>query len=120
MVEFDFQPWKKIIVHEVVKFPLDHFISGHSYGVQSGGVGRPITWADGIVFDIAHFRDTDDIIKEKLSGTIHWSALGYGVLETYQTEFKVSGNIRIPIINQSDNKVFKEMVAWIKKNFEKT
>ena len=120
MVEFEFQPWKKIIVHEVVKFPLQHFISGHSLGVQEGGIGRPLIWVDGIIFEKVGLRDTDDIIREKIEGKLHWNFLHYAILEKYQSEFKVTpGNIRIPVINVSDNETFREMTTWIKSNFEK-
>ena len=118
MVEFEYQPWKKIIVHDVVKFPIEFFISSHSLGIQPGGIGRPLNWTDGIVFERGVFRDTDEIIKEKLEGKIHYASIGYAILEKHQPEFKVAGNIRIPIIDVSNNKIFKEMVAWIKKTFE--
>ena len=119
MVEFEYQPWKKIIVHDVVKFPIEHFISSHSLGVQPGGIGRPLTWVDGIVFERGLFRDTDEIIKEKLEGNLHYSVVSYALLEKYKPEIRVKeGNIRIPIIDLSDNKAFKEMVAWIKRTFE--
>jgi hypothetical protein len=119
VVEFEFQPWKKIIVHEVVKFPLQHFISSHSLGVQEGGIGRPLLWVNGIVFEHRSIRDTDDIIREKLEGKLHWSNLHYGILEKYQPEIKVTpGNIRIPVINIGDNKTFREMATWILNTFE--
>ena len=118
MVEFEYQPWKKIIIHEVLKFPLEHFISASSMGVQAGGVGRPLRWVDGVIFQIGNFRDTDDIIKEKLNGIVHYSAVSYAILEKFQSEFKVSGNIRIPVIDLSGNKTFREMAIWLKKNFE--
>jgi len=118
MVEFEYQPWKKIIVHEVVKFPIEFFISQHSLGVESGSIGAPLSWADGIVFEIVAVRETDDVIKEKLEGKIHYSSIAYGLLKKHQPQFKVEGNIRIPIIDVSNNKIFKEMVAWIKKTFE--
>jgi len=118
MVEFEYQPWKKVIVHAVVKFPLEHFLSAHSLGIEQGQVGIPLLWADGIVFDKNVFRDTDDIIKEKLEGRVHWSSLNYVVMHKYQPEFKVEGNIRIPVMNVSDNPVFKKMAEWIKNNFE--
>lgn len=119
MVEFEYQPWKKIVVHEVTKFPVQFFVSDHTLGVEPGGVGRPIAWADSIIFRVSHFRDTDDVIREKLDGVLHWSALQYAVLEPYQDEFKVSpGNIRIPIMNVSDNEIFRDMALWVKANFE--
>ena len=120
MVVFEFQPWKKIVVHEVVKFPLQHFISSHSLGVQEGGIGRPLVWVNGVVFEKGGLRDTDDIIREKLEGKLHWNFLHYAILEKHQPEFKVTpGNIRIPVINVSDNETLREMATWIKNNFEK-
>jgi len=102
-----------------MKLTLEHFLSTHSLGVKAGGIGRPLLWADGVIFDKGGFRDTDDIIKEKLEGKVHWTALNYTVLEKYQPEFKVAGNIRIPVINVSDNRIFREMSAWMKENFKK-
>ena len=117
-IEFEYQPWKKIIIHEVIKFPLKHFLSSSSLGVQAGGVGRPLLWVNGLILQISHFGDTDDIIKEKLNGTLHYSSISYTTQEEFQPEFKVDGNIRIPIINVSDNRIFAELACWIKKKFE--
>lgn len=75
-------------------------------------------WVNGLILEIAHFRDTDDIIKEKLKGIIHYSAISYAPQETFQPEFKVSGNIRIPVINVSDNRILTELATWLKANFE--
>jgi len=118
MVEFEYQPWKKIIFHEVVKYPIEFFLSQHSLGVPSGGVGRPLQWADGVVFDLA-VMSGPDVIKEQLEGKIHYASIVYGLLEKHQPEFKVDGNIRIPVIDVSDSKILKEMAAWIKRTFEK-
>jgi hypothetical protein len=119
MVEFEYQPWRKIVVHEVIKYPLEQFLSQASLGIEAGQIGRPLMWADNIIFEIAHFRDTEDIINQKLAGVIHWSTILYTVLEGFQPEFKVAGNIRIPVIDVSSNAVFKEMASWIRNNFEK-
>jgi len=117
-IEFEYQPWKRIIIHEIIQFPLQHFLSGASLGVSEGGVGRPLIWVDGLILEINIFGETDDIIKEKLSGIIHYNAVSYAIQEKLQPEFKVSGNIRIPVIDVSNNRIFKEMATWLKKNFE--
>jgi len=119
IVEFEYHPWEKIIVHEVVKFPIEFFLSQQSLGVAPGGIGRPLNWAEGIVFIISGFLETDEVIKEKLHGRVHYSSIVYGILDAHQSEFKVDGNIRVPIVDVSNNKIFREMVAWIKKIFEK-
>ena len=119
MVEFEYQPWKKIIIHEVVKFPLQHFLSTHTLGIQQGGIGRPLVWVKGIIFEKGGIPDTDDIVKEKVEGKLHWNYLHYAILEKYQPEFKITqGNIRIPVVNVSKNRIFREMAEWVKNNFE--
>jgi hypothetical protein len=119
VVEFEYQPWRKIIVHEVLKFPLQNFLSRHSVGVQQGGFGLPLAWAEGIILENFAFRDTDEIIKEKLDGKIHFNSLHYAIMEDYQPEFKLQRNIRIPVMNVGNNVLLKEMARWIKKTFEK-
>jgi len=119
MVEFEYQPWKKIIIHEVLKRPLEAFLSQSSLGVQTGGIGRPLSWVDGMIFTRAQLPDTDEIVKEKVQGILHYSSINYVIREKYESEFKVAGSIRIPVINVSHNKIFREMAAWIKENFEK-
>lgn len=118
LTEFEYQPWKRIVIHEIIKLPLEHFLSGASFNVQQGGVGRPLRWVNGLILEIVSFRETDDIIKEKLNGTIHYSAISYAILEKYQPEFKVSGNIRIAVVNVSNNKTLAELASWIKNKFE--
>ena len=61
---------------------------------------------------------THEIIKEKLEGKIHWSSVSYAIMEKYQSEFKVEGSVRIPVIDASDNIIFKKMAEWIKNSFE--
>lgn len=119
MVEFEYQPWNKFIVHEVVKYPLEHFLATHSLGIQEGGIGRPLNWSDGIVFEHRTMRPTDDVIREKLEGKVHWSSLNYGILEKFQEQFKMPRQIKIPVVNLSNNEFFKEMAKWIKETFEK-
>jgi hypothetical protein len=118
MVKFSYKPWNEFIIHEVVKYPLEHFLATHSIGVSEGGIGRPLNWSNGIIFDHQVMRPTDDIIKEQIAGKVHWSYLGYALLDNYRSEFIRPGRIRIPVINLSDNMIFSSMAEWIKENFE--
>lgn len=118
MVEFEYVPWGKIIVHEVVKYPLEHFLATHSLGVQAGGVGRPLNWADGFVFEHKSMPPTEDIVREQIQGRLHWNALTYGTMDEYEEVLERPGRIRIPIIDLSQNAIFQKMAEWIKVNFE--
>ncbi|MDH5374334.1 MAG: hypothetical protein OEY40_02520 [Candidatus Bathyarchaeota archaeon] len=119
MVEFRYEPWKEIIVHEVLKRPLQTFLKESSMGIPQGGIGRPILWVDGIIFTRSQLPDTDDIVREKIKGILHYNSVNYTVHEKYQPEFKVEGNIRIPVFDVTNNNIFREMAVWIKENFEK-
>ena len=51
-MEFQYQPWKKIVIHEIVSFPLQHFLSAASMGIQQGGVGWPLRWVNGLILSL--------------------------------------------------------------------
>ena len=50
MVEFEYQPWKKIIIHEIVEFPPDYFLDNAAMSAPEGGRSSPLHWANGIIF----------------------------------------------------------------------
>jgi hypothetical protein len=118
MVEFEYQPWNRIIVHEVVKYPLEHFLATHTIGVQDGGVGSPLMWAFGFVFDHIAMPPTEDVIKEQIEGRIHWSSLAYGIMTEYKENIIRPGRITVPIVDLSNNKIYRVMSDWIKEEFE--
>ena len=117
MVEFEHQPWEKIIVHEVVKYPLDHFIIKHSMGAE-GGIGAPLNWANGVVFEHGPVRPTDDVITEQLKGVIHWSFLHYGLMPEYKKEVEAPRKVKVPVIDSSSHHIFSGMSKWLLENFE--
>jgi len=47
MVKIIYEPWKTIVVHEIVQYDVKMLIHLHGLGVQSGQLGRPINWANG-------------------------------------------------------------------------
>ena len=118
MVEFEYQPWDKVVIHEIVKYPLEHFLATHSLGVQEGGVGIPLNWVNGFVFEHVGMPPTEDVVKEQIQGRIHWSGLSYGIMEEYQEKIIRPGRITIPIIDLSNNTFIRAMAEWIKEKFE--
>ena len=99
MVQFEYQPWKKVIVHEVIKWPIEQFLLTRSRGVPDGAEGRPLSWVNGIVFDYQGMPPTPEIVKENLHGKIHWSSITYGTLEKFQEEFILPRQVKIRIID---------------------
>jgi hypothetical protein len=119
MVKFNYQPWEEIIVHEIVEYPLEYFFTQATLGIPEGGVGRPLTWSNGLIYRVKAIQPTEDVIKEQLQGIIHWSALHYARMPKYQKQVTRAGRIRVPIVEMSNHTVFGPMVDWIKEKFLK-
>ena len=116
MVNFIFEPWNTVVIHEIVRYDIQDLVQRQGLGVQAGQLGRGINWANGVAFRHSTIPATDEIIQEQLQGKIHWSYLAFALLPKYQRAFVIpEGNITIPIIDVSGNAIFREMAEWIKK-----
>ena len=116
MVEFVLDKWKKVVVHEINKFDLDDLPRLHALAVPGGGIGRPLLWANGVIFEHNIMAPIREVIKEQLEGTIHWSSLQFAFMPEYQNPIMVDG-ITVHVGNVNGNKLFFEMADWLKKNY---
>lgn len=118
MVEIIYKPWKTIVIHAIVQHDLKMLIHLHGLGIQSGQLGRPINWSNGVAFSHRVMPPTDEVIKEQINGKIHWSHLSFAFMPKHQPLITIpEGKIRIPILNLSGNEVFRELTEWIKKHY---
>jgi len=121
MVEIIYEPWKKIVIHELIRYDLQMLIHLSGLGIQSGQLGRPISWANGIAFHHRPMPPTDEVIKEQIAGKIHWSSLSFAFMPKHKPMVEIpDGKIRIPILNLNDNEIFRDMAEWIKKHYKST
>jgi len=121
MVDIIYEPWKTIVIHEIVQYDLQMLIHLHSLGVQPGQLGRPINWANGVAFVQRSMPPTDEVVKEQINGKIHWSSLAFAFMPDHKQVVEIpDGKIRIPILNLSDNEIFRDMAEWIKKHYKST
>ena len=117
LVEFSYEPWKKIIIHEIVQYSFDTLVHLQCLGVQPGQLSPPLFWADGLAFKHVTMPPTEDIIKEQIRGKIHWSQLAIAFVPEYTQGVTIpQGNVTVPILDVSDNNLFIELAAWIKKS----
>ena len=119
MVEFKYEPWKKVVIHEVVQYPMDYFILQASQGIRKGGFGRPLMWSNGILFTSFIIQPTEEVVKEQLLGSVHWASLHFGEMKKYQKEYKTPGNVTVPIVDVSSHGIFGPMANWVKDKFMK-
>jgi hypothetical protein len=117
MVEFIQQEWKKVVIHETIKFDFNALVGLHALGIPPGGIGRPLLWANGVIFEHNVMPPTRDVIRDQLSGTVHWSSLQFAFMREYKKSITVD-NILIHIGNVNSNNLFYEMAEWLKKTFK--
>jgi len=73
MVEIEYVPYQKLIVHDIIEQDNTTFFEevvrmALSQPVQ---VEPSVNWIDGIAFIVAPMPPTEDIVKENLSGKLH-------------------------------------------------
>jgi len=107
------------VIHELIEHSLDDLVRLHSVGVGTGGLGRPLMWANGIVFGYVHMPPTEDVIKERLEGKVHWSVARYALMPKYEkVKIVREGNIKVPIINVNNNPMMSAVAEWLAERLE--
>lgn len=115
MVEVVYQPWKKIVIHEIVDYALDDLVRLQSLGVELGGLGDPLLWAEGIVFSSSTMLETKDVVKEKLEGIIHWSSVEWARMPKLKDVIVIKEtNVRVLIIDVSTHPIYRTVSKWLK------
>jgi hypothetical protein len=116
MVEFVVDEWKKIIIHEIIKYDLDTFFKVRMAGVPPRISAKPLLWANGVVFDRTPIASTDEVVKEQLDGMLHWSSLEFAFMPSYESKIKIADS-SLEIIDVSPNKTFLDMADFLKKRW---
>jgi len=91
MAKIVYRPYEEIIVHEIMEFKPEGFLEflvGQLLSQGQTGLTPVANWLDGIAFTIGNFVETQDMVKEKMEGRIHWGAV-YFTRTSYQPEKKV-------------------------------
>jgi len=117
MVEFEYQPFKKVIIHEITKIPIEQMILARALAAGEGQIALPLYWVGGIVFEHSLAPLTDDIINEQLKGIIHWSLLMYSDMDDYEEEIVGPHATRITVFKQ-EGELFKDLAKWLKEEYE--
>ena len=113
-MEISIEPWKKLVVHEVVEYTFDDFVYQTMESAQATGTGiRILNWASGVAFQAHVFPDTDAIIQEKLNGTIHYASVTFAIKEKFEKQV-IKDNATINFVDASINEIFNELATKLK------
>ena len=117
MVKITYAPWEEIFIHEAIEYPLEEFINIRSVGVPTGGVGKPLLWAEGVVFIRAVMPASPDMINEMVKGRIHFSGIQWALMPQFKRFVEIKETkVKIPIINVSSNAILSEVANWLKQS----
>jgi len=115
MVKVTYKPWEEIIVHEAIQHSIDDLVKLLSVGVPPGGLGHPILWSDGVAFTHDAMPPTNEVIKEQMQGRVHWSSVRCASMLEYKDNILIKEtNVRIPVLNVSNNPILKTAAEWMK------
>jgi hypothetical protein len=115
--EITIEPYKKIVIHEVVEYHFNDYIELVLTGTRvAGGTTIPvIQWCNGIIFQAAPLNpDSEKVIEQQLEGVIHYSSVSFAVREKYEPEVRTSlGTVRM--VDASANPSFVALADVLKR-----
>ena len=118
-MEIVHEPWKRIVIHEIVRYVLDNLIKVRSLGVEPGGLAEPLLWADGIVFSRSTILETKEVLKEKIEGVVHWSSVEWAIMSEFKEVIVIKEtNVKVPIIDVSAHPIYKTVSRWLREHKE--
>ena len=116
MVDIEYRPVQKIIIHEVIKYELENFIELKAQPRPPNTPPSIVRWAEGTVFDYMAFPQTHELINERAKdGTIHWDFIEFAQMKNYvEVLGNPNGTSHVKVINVSNNTAVSGAIRWIK------
>ena len=113
-MDIQIEPWKKLVIHEVIEYKFDEWINQIAFNSKSSGGGIPtMQWVDGIVFSPANFPTTNAVTMEQINGILHWSSVSFAVKEKFEKQI-VQDNATINLMDVSVNETFRNLAIKLK------
>ncbi|MHB8545920.1 MAG: hypothetical protein ACYDAJ_04065 [Nitrosotalea sp.] len=116
MVEIQYSPIKKIVVHEIIKYNLEDFIKLKAQPAPTGLPPPPLRWIDGIVFDFASMPLTPEMVNEQAhNGVVHWGFIEFTEMPQIQPNLvHPDTGVSRRVIDGSNNTAVQDAIRWLK------
>ena len=113
-MEIIIEPWKQLVIHEVLELRFEDWITQIIASARSAGGGIPtIFWAGGVSFHFATFPDTEAIVQEKLKGRIHYSSVTFSLKEKFDKQIIREGGA-VNFTDVSHNEIFSNLTEKLR------
>jgi len=115
MVDIEYKPTLKIIIHEIIRSEFQYFLNMFAIPQPSGMPPPDVRWIDGILFNFFAFPPSPEALKDKIEGTIHWEIVNFTEMEKYKsTVTNPQNNIIMSVLDNSSNTAVSDFVRWLK------
>ena len=118
MVEIEYRPYQKIVVHEIRKLEAGAFLRTVVEQVEAQKQsGTPvINWVDGIAFSIGMFPPTPETIRENLNGVVHFAIVNFAETSFQEDKRAIINGREFPVKMRhvTDNPDFVELAKFLK------
>jgi len=118
VVEVQFVPYQKILIHEVIEQDNKTFfedIVRHALA-QPVQAEPSVNWADGFALLAVPFAATEDVVRENLNGRIHYSTVLFTKVD-YRPQVPVtlgSQTYNVRLRKADNNKNFFDLAQFLK------
>ena len=110
MTDFVHEPYKTIYVRDIIKLSLDDLINMMSTLESGNGY-----WVDGVLFASFAMTDSEELAKHEVKGITYFDKIVFAKYENYRKTIKSSTNLEIGILNMEKSELYRELIAWLKK-----
>ena len=116
MVDVEYQPVKKIIVHEAIKYTFDDFVKMKAHTISPNQPVLPVRWCDGVIFTYAGVQQTPELINERVqNGVIHWDFIEFAEMPNYQKVVThPDTQVQLRVIDASNNSAIADVIRHFK------
>ncbi|HSB51005.1 MAG TPA: hypothetical protein VLC72_06745 [Nitrosopumilaceae archaeon] len=114
-MDISVEPWKKLIIHEIIEYKFDDWAKQIAFSSRTSGGGIPtMQWADGVAFSPVNFPTTNVVMEEQLKGILHWSSVSFALKEKFENQI-VRENATLNLVDVSVNEIFRKLAVALKK-----
>ena len=118
MVEVEYQPTKKIIVHEAIKQSYNDFVKTKTRTANLNKPLSPVRWCEGVVFVYSNMPATNELINEMAyKGVLHWSGIEFAEMPDFSEVISdPNTHVQIRVIDMSNNSNVVDVIRTFKNN----
>ena len=115
MVDIEYSPISKIIVHEIIRADYQEFLNMFAIPQPSGGPQPNARWIDGILFLFKGFPPSPEVLRDKIQGVLHWEIVNFTEMEQYTpTITNPENNVIMKVLDNTSNTAVSDFIRWLK------